>query len=94
MSWRAFGFLLQSDSVFSEGKGEGEVLPPVPAGAADMESELRFTTIAFGIGNWYLANGDKAKAREYSERIMKGKAWGVCGIGGGVGADGEGKMRL
>ena len=67
---------------FQKAKGEAEVVPRVPAGAADMESELRFTTIAFGVGNWYLANEDKAKAREYFEQIVKGKVWGTWGYVG------------
>ena len=65
---------------FQKAKTEAEVVPA--SAGTDMESELRFTTIAFGVANWYLANGDKAKAREYFERITQGKVWGTWGYVG------------
>ena len=65
---------------FQNAKSEAEVVP-VSAGP-DMESELRFTTIAFGVANWYLANGERDKARAYFERIVQGKVWGTWGYVG------------
>lgn len=66
---------------FQKAKTEAEVVPVVAAGS-DMESELRFTTVAFGVANWYLANGDQAKAKAYFERIVQGKVWGTWGFVG------------
>ena len=61
-------------------KTEAEIVPA--STPVDLESELRFTTIAFGVANWYLANGETAKARAYFERIVKGRVWGTWGYVG------------
>jgi Flp pilus assembly protein TadD len=65
---------------FQKVKTEAEIVP-ADAGS-EMESELTFTTTAFGVANWYLANGDKAKAKAYFERIVQGKVWGTWGFVG------------
>jgi tetratricopeptide (TPR) repeat protein len=65
---------------FQKAKTEAEVVPA--SAGSDMESELRFSTVAFGIANWYLANGDTAKAKAYFERIVQGKVWGTWGYVG------------
>ena len=66
---------------------ESQALPPEPpAGNSDTEAELRFDTVAYGVGNWHLYNGDAAKAREYFERIAKGHVWITWGF---VGAERE-----
>lgn len=66
---------------------ESEALPPEPpAGNTDQEVELSFDTVAYGIGNWHLYNGDTAKAQEYFRRILKGHVWITWGF---VGAETE-----
>ena len=65
---------------FQKAKTEAEIVPA--SAGSDIESEMRFTTIAFGVANWYLANGDTAKARAYFERIVQGKVWGTWGYVG------------
>ncbi len=66
---------------------EAEALPPEPpAGNTDTEVELPFDTVAYGIGNWHLYNGNAAKAREYFERILKGRVWITWGF---IGAETE-----
>ena len=65
---------------FQKEKTETEIVPA--AAGSDMESELRFTTVAFGVANWYLANGDRAKAKSYFEKIVQGKVWGTWGYVG------------
>ena len=47
-----------------------------------VESELKFTTISFGVANYYMANGDTAKAKAIFERIIQGKVWGTWGYVG------------
>lgn len=59
-----------------------EVLPPKPASASDVEGELRFATVAYGIGNWYLFNGNPAKAHEYFQRILTTQVWITWGFVG------------
>jgi tetratricopeptide (TPR) repeat protein len=73
---------------FFQGKMNGaDALPPEPpVGNTDQEVELPFDTVAYGIGNWHLYNGDSAKAQEYFHRILKGHVWITWGF---VGAETE-----
>jgi tetratricopeptide (TPR) repeat protein len=67
---------------FFQGKmSEAEALPAEPpADNTDQEVELPFDTVAYGIGNWYLYNGNPAKAQEYFRRVMKGHVWVTWGF--------------
>jgi Flp pilus assembly protein TadD len=66
---------------------EAEALPPMPpADNTDQEVELPFDTVAYGIGNWHLYNGNPAKAHEYFERVMKGHVWITWGF---IGSEAE-----
>jgi Flp pilus assembly protein TadD len=67
---------------FFQGKmTEAEALPADPPAAnTDQEVELPFDTVAYGIGNWYLYNGNPAKAKEYFQRVMKGHVWVTWGF--------------
>jgi tetratricopeptide (TPR) repeat protein len=69
---------------FFQGKmTEADALPPEPpADNTDQEVELPFDTVAYGIGNWYLYNGNPAKAKEYFQRVMKGHVWVTWGFVG------------
>jgi len=67
--------------LFQGSKNEAAILPPEPPpGNTDDEVELRFDTVAYGIGNWHLYNGDAAKAREYFRRVVKGRIWVTWGF--------------
>lgn len=80
-------FYLRLVRFFQGAMKESQVVPPEPApGATDLEPELQFDTVAYGVGNWYLYNGDPAKAREYFERIVKGRVWVTWGF---IGAETE-----
>ena len=57
-----------------------------PPGNADNEIELRFDTVAYGVGNWHLYNNEAAKAQEYFARILKGHVWITWGF---IGAETE-----
>jgi hypothetical protein len=67
---------------FFQGKmTEAQAMPPQPAASnTDQEVELPFDTVAYGIGNWYLYNGNPAKAREYFRRVQKGHVWVTWGF--------------
>lgn len=69
---------------FYQGRmSESEALPPEPPpGNTDQEVELPFDTVAYGIGNWHLYNGEIAKAREYFQRVLKGHVWITWGFVG------------
>jgi tetratricopeptide (TPR) repeat protein len=66
---------------FFQGKmPEAEAVPPrPPAGNTDDETELRFDTVGYGVGNWYLYNGNTAKAQEYFAEVVKGHVWMTWG---------------
>ena len=57
----------------------GEIGPDAVVTAADTD-EVQIATLAYGLGNWYLVRGDKAKAREWFERSVKA-AGGWPGFG-------------
>jgi tetratricopeptide (TPR) repeat protein len=67
---------------FFQGKmSEADALPAEPpASNTDQEVELPFDTVAYGIGNWYLYNGNPAKAQEYFRRVQKGHVWVTWGF--------------
>jgi tetratricopeptide (TPR) repeat protein len=41
--------------------------------------DIQIATQGYGVGNWYLVNGDRAKAREVFERVVAGRAWAAFG---------------
>jgi Flp pilus assembly protein TadD len=74
-------FYLNLVRFFQGALPEGQALPPEPpAGNTDMETELRFDTVAYGVGNWHLYNNEPAKAREYFSRVAKGHVWVTWGF--------------
>jgi tetratricopeptide (TPR) repeat protein len=84
-------FYLNLVRFFQGRMSEAEALPPEPAaGNTDMEVELPFDTVAYGIGNWHLYNGEPAKAEEYFRRVLKGHVWITWGF---IGAEVELQKR-
>jgi tetratricopeptide (TPR) repeat protein len=48
----------------------GEIRPDAVLTPADTD-DVQIATLAYGIGNWYLVQGDKAQARRWFERSVK-----------------------
>jgi tetratricopeptide (TPR) repeat protein len=72
---------------FYQGKlTEKEVLPPPPAGRDDLEGELSFNTVTYGVGNWRLYHGDQAGATELFRKVVEGEAWNSWGF---IGSEAE-----
>jgi hypothetical protein len=46
------------------------------AGGAD---PLTVATQGYGVGNWYLYNGDRARAMQVFRRVVAGGNWGAFG---------------
>lgn len=46
----------------------------------DKLTDLELATIGYGIANWHLYSGDKAKAKELFEKIVSGKYWPAFGF--------------
>lgn len=43
-------------------------------------TDLEIATVGYGIGNWHLYNGNRARADEYFRRIVAGKYWPAFGF--------------
>ncbi|MFY9573274.1 MAG: tetratricopeptide repeat protein, partial [Blastocatellia bacterium] len=46
----------------------------------DKLTDLELATVGYGIANWHLYNGDKAKARVLFQKITSGKYWPAFGF--------------
>jgi len=46
---------------------------------ADPDIALNIATQGYGVGNWYLVNGDEQAARDVFERIVEGTSWAAFG---------------
>jgi dipeptidyl aminopeptidase/acylaminoacyl peptidase len=44
------------------------------------EDPVQLATYGYGVGNWYLYNGQREKAREIFERIVRGPGWQAFGF--------------
>lgn len=43
-------------------------------------TDLEIATVGYGLGNWHLYNGDRAKAETYFRKIVSGKYWPAFGF--------------
>lgn len=74
-------FYLNLVRFFQGRMSEADALPPEPpAGNTDQETELRFDTVAYGIGNWHLYSGHADRALAYFRRVAKGHVWITWGF--------------
>lgn len=58
---------------------EAQVLPAKPA-PGDVEAELSFNTINYGVGNWHLYHHEKPLADTFFHRVVSGEAWNSWGF--------------
>jgi tetratricopeptide (TPR) repeat protein len=42
--------------------------------------DVQIATQGYGVGNWYLVNGDRGKAKEIFDRVLAGRAWAAFGF--------------
>ncbi|HEX5424180.1 MAG TPA: hypothetical protein VFW94_11575 [Candidatus Acidoferrales bacterium] len=69
---------------------EQKVLPPKPVDPKDVEKELAYDTVAYGVGNWHLYNAvagskgarDRLHAQQLFESVVTGDAWNAWGFVG------------
>ncbi len=54
-------------------------LPPDSLLNVHNSSDLDIATQGYGVGNWYLYNGQPEKAREVFQRVVQGKYWAAFG---------------
>jgi tetratricopeptide (TPR) repeat protein len=58
------------------------VLPPPPAGPEDVEGELSFNTVSYGVGNWRVYHQQRSDAIGLFRNVVKGEAWNSWGFVG------------
>ena len=56
------------------------VLPPPPSGPEDLEGELAFDTVSYGVGNWRLYHHNRSDAVGLFRNVVKGEAWNSWGF--------------
>jgi tetratricopeptide (TPR) repeat protein len=56
------------------------VLPPPPTGPGDVEGELSFNTVNYGVGNWGVYNGKASDAAALFRKVVNGEAWNSWGF--------------
>jgi tetratricopeptide (TPR) repeat protein len=56
------------------------VLPPPPAGPEDVEGELSFNTVSYGVGNWRVYHRNRSDAIGLFRNVVKGEAWNSWGF--------------
>lgn len=59
---------------------EIEVLPQKPTDPNDLEGELAFDTVAYGVGNWHLYMRDPEQPEQLFRRVVTGNAWNAWGF--------------
>jgi tetratricopeptide (TPR) repeat protein len=66
---------------FYQGKiAEKDVLPRPPAKPDDVEAELSFNTVSYGVGNWHLYHHEVPQAVALFKEVVKGEAWNSWGF--------------
>jgi tetratricopeptide (TPR) repeat protein len=66
---------------FYQGKlTEREVLPLPPVKPDDLEAELSFNTVSYGVGNWHLYHHETPQAMNLFKEVVKGEAWNSWGF--------------
>ncbi len=58
---------------------EAQVLPKKPI-AGDIEAELSFNTINYGVGTWHFYHNEKALADAFFHKVVAGEAWNSWGF--------------
>jgi tetratricopeptide (TPR) repeat protein len=76
---------------FYQGKlTAAQVQPPPPDPPGDLELELSFNTITYGVGNWDLYHRNPGAATKLFRKVVEGEAWNSWGF---VGSE-TGLLRL
>lgn len=75
--------IIENDSYYKrclmyQGKLSPDSVLHVPPGEED--SDLVMATQGYGVGNWYLYNGDSTKAKEVFEKVVAGKYFAAFGF--------------
>jgi len=75
--------IIENDSYFKRlnlYKGKLPVDSVLAVSSTNEDVELALATQGYGVGNWYLCNGDTTKAFEIFERVVSGKHFSAFGF--------------
>jgi hypothetical protein len=75
--------VVENDSYFKRLKLYKGLLPAdsvLNVNATNEDADLALATQGYGVGNWYLYNGDTAKAKAIFERVVAGKHYAAFGF--------------
>jgi tetratricopeptide (TPR) repeat protein len=75
-----YGFYLRLLHFFQGLISELDVQVPKPKDPNDIEGELAFDTVTYGLGNWHLAAHDPGRPKELFEQVVTGNAWNAWGF--------------
>lgn len=75
-----YAFYLRLLHFYQGSISELDVLPPKPKGPGDVEGELAFDTVSYGVGNWHLYDHDPDRPAQIFERVVTGEAWNAWGF--------------
>jgi tetratricopeptide (TPR) repeat protein len=73
-------FYLRLIRLYQGAMPEQKVLPPKPTNPNDVEAELAYDTVSYGVGNWHLYNHNERRARELFKSVVMGDAWNAWGF--------------
>lgn len=75
-----YAFYLRLLHFYQGAMSESMVLPPKPTDPNDVEAELAFDTVTYGVGNWHLYAHDPARPAELFGQVVTGQAWNAWGF--------------
>jgi tetratricopeptide (TPR) repeat protein len=75
-----YAFYLRLLHFYQGSVSEVDVLPPRPKDANDLEGELAFDTVTYGVGNWHLYVHDPDRPAELFQQVVAGEAWNAWGF--------------
>jgi hypothetical protein len=72
--------ILENDSYHKRLLMYKGILEPEDVLDADTADDVSIATQGYGVGNWYLCNGDVSRAKAIFERVVSGTAWAAFGF--------------
>lgn len=75
-----YAFYLRLLHFYQGSISELDVLPPKPKDANDVEAELAFDTVSYGVGNWHLYAHDPDRPAQIFLKVVTGDAWNSWGF--------------
>lgn len=75
-------FYLRLLRFYQGAASELQTLPQKPKDPNDIEGELAFDTVTYGVGNWHLYSHDPEQPEQLFRQVVTGNAWNAWGFVG------------